>query len=245
MIEKHLRSTSGKILLTIPTELHELTLGHLMALQEKEILDDLDAISILSGTPKCELQNIKHIADLSEFGEGILSLSQQIKLLDEHNTLPVRVTFTIKGRKVEVPVINNLAIEPAGAFMAAREIIADEIRQHIAKYGEQNWQETFQPSLRACCEILAQFFYCRATWGTGGTASGTSFFYLLSELTATEAKLLATTPSALELTAGIGSFEKFSYINTVNALAGGDITKWNLILAMPYERVLTKLLTRP
>ena len=163
MIEKNIRSTSGKILLTIPTELHELTLGHLMALQEKEALDDLDAISILSGTPKCELQNIKNIADLSEFGEGILSLSQQIKLLDKHNTLPVKVTFTIKGRKVEVPVINNLAIEPAGAFMAAREIIADEIRQYIAKHGEQNWQGTFQPSLRACCEILAQFFYCRAT----------------------------------------------------------------------------------
>jgi len=163
MIEKNIRSTSGKILLTIPTELHELTLGHLMALQEKEVLDDLDAISILSGTPKCELQNIKNIADLSEFGEGIFSLSRQIKLLNEHNTLPVKVTFTIDGRKVEVQVINNLAIEPAGAFMAAREIIADEVRQYIAKHGEQNWQGTFQPSLRACCEILAQFFYCRAT----------------------------------------------------------------------------------
>ena len=28
----------------------------------------------------------------------------------------------------------------------------------------------------------------------------------------------------------------------MNALAGGDITKWGQILAMPYERVLTKLL---
>jgi hypothetical protein len=25
-------------------------------------------------------------------------------------------------------------------------------------------------------------------------------------------------------------------------LAGGDITKWNQILGMPYERILTKLL---
>jgi len=46
----------------------------------------------------------------------------------------------------------------------------------------------------------------------------------------------------MEKRAGIQSFEKFRYINTVNALAGGDITKWELILAMPYERVLTKLL---
>jgi hypothetical protein len=46
----------------------------------------------------------------------------------------------------------------------------------------------------------------------------------------------------LEKKAGIQAFEKFKYINTVNALAGGDITKWAEILNMPYERVLTKLL---
>jgi hypothetical protein len=46
----------------------------------------------------------------------------------------------------------------------------------------------------------------------------------------------------MEKRAGIASFEKFKYINTVNSLAGGDITKWNAILAMPYERILTKLL---
>jgi hypothetical protein len=46
----------------------------------------------------------------------------------------------------------------------------------------------------------------------------------------------------MEKKAGIQSFEKFKYINTVNSLAGGDITKWAEILNMPYERVLTKLL---
>jgi hypothetical protein len=46
----------------------------------------------------------------------------------------------------------------------------------------------------------------------------------------------------LEKRAGVQSFEKFKYINTVNALAGGDITKWDIVINMPYERVLTKLL---
>ncbi|QEC79062.1 hypothetical protein [Mucilaginibacter ginsenosidivorax] len=46
----------------------------------------------------------------------------------------------------------------------------------------------------------------------------------------------------MEKRAGIQSFEKFKYINTINALADGDITKWDIILNMPYERVLTKLL---
>jgi hypothetical protein len=65
---------------------------------------------------------------------------------------------------------------------------------------------------------------------------------MLSRLIETENKLLASIPSILEKKAGIQSFEKFKYINTVNSLAGGDITKWGEILNMPYERVLTKLL---
>nr|NYE67965.1 hypothetical protein [Mucilaginibacter sp. E4BP6] len=46
----------------------------------------------------------------------------------------------------------------------------------------------------------------------------------------------------MEKKAGIRAFEKFKYINTINSLAAGDITKWNVILNMPYERILTKLL---
>ncbi|GGB08009.1 hypothetical protein GCM10011500_24630 [Mucilaginibacter rubeus] len=53
---------------------------------------------------------------------------------------------------------------------------------------------------------------------------------------------MASVPTVLEKRAGIQSFEKFKYINTVNSLAGGDITKWDLIMSMPYERLLTKLL---
>ena len=46
----------------------------------------------------------------------------------------------------------------------------------------------------------------------------------------------------LEQRAGIKQFEPFKYINTINALSGGDITKWDAILNLPYDRVLTKLL---
>ncbi|WP_426672094.1 hypothetical protein ACPPVU_12770 [Mucilaginibacter sp. McL0603] len=46
----------------------------------------------------------------------------------------------------------------------------------------------------------------------------------------------------MEKKAGIQAFEKFNYVNTVNILAGGDVTKWADILALPYERILTKLL---
>ena len=45
----------------------------------------------------------------------------------------------------------------------------------------------------------------------------------------------------MEEKAGIKAFEKFSYYNTVNALAKGDISKWGEIMNMPYSLVLTKL----
>jgi hypothetical protein len=60
-------------------------------------------------------------------------------------------------------VLDNLSVEPAGAFMAAREIIADEVNNHIKKFGEEDWKENFNPSLNACCQVLAHYFYCRAT----------------------------------------------------------------------------------
>jgi hypothetical protein len=78
--------------------------------------------------------------------------------------------------------------------------------------------------------------------GNGGAAHSQTFFYLLSQLTEAENKLLAAPATILEKKAGISAFAEFKYINTINSLAGGDITKWDTILAMPYERVLTKLL---
>jgi hypothetical protein len=47
--------------------------------------------------------------------------------------------------------------------MAARDIIAEEINEHIKLHGEDDWQECFSPSLKACCQVLTQYFYCRAT----------------------------------------------------------------------------------
>ena len=82
----------------------------------------------------------------------------------------------------------------------------------------------------------------KKTKGNGGAAHSQTFFYLLSQLIETENKLLAAPASILEKKAGIRAFEKFKYINTINSLASGDITKWDAILNMPYERVLTKLL---
>lgn len=163
MIEKTLNTIDGKIRVRIPTLLSDITLGQLIAMQEMQHLDDLDAISILSGVPKDELNNVINFNDFSIFGDHLQSLSNQIKRLYEHNTIPKKITFTIGQQNIVVDVIHNLSVEPAGAFLAARDIIADEISQHIKEYSGENCQNHFQPSLKACCHVLAHYFFCRVT----------------------------------------------------------------------------------
>lgn len=163
MIEKTIRTTHGKLTVKMPTSLDEITLGQLMEMQQKDKLGDLDAISILSGVPKESLATVRSMDDFAVFGEHILLLSNQVKYLYESDVIPNKIKFDINGRQVMVRVMNNLSIEPAGAFLAARDIIADEIGSHINLYSEEDWQEYFQPSLTACCQVLAHYFFCRAT----------------------------------------------------------------------------------
>ncbi|QTE37540.1 hypothetical protein J3L18_00285 [Mucilaginibacter gossypii] len=169
MTEQILKTTQGKLRVRIPTQLNEVTLGQLMDLQARPDITDLEAISILSGIPVIELHNIKNYDDLHLFGDAVLSLSYQIKHLYNSNEIPKEVIFMLSGdsgapfQKTKVKVMQNLSVEPAGAFMAARDIIAEEINAHIKTHGEDDWQEHFNPSLNACCQVLAQYFYCRAT----------------------------------------------------------------------------------
>jgi hypothetical protein len=191
MIEKILRTTDGKIKVKIPTVLNEITLGQMMAMQEKHYMDDLEAISILSGIPKEELYTVININDFEVFDDYVQSLAHQIKYLYNSDIVPHKVTFMLGKRKVTLNVIRNLSVEPAGAFLAARDIIADEINEHISLYGEDDWQEHFQPSLKACCNVLAQYFFCRATGKKYDEYEAEEFTEEIKKLRVTEAMPIA------------------------------------------------------
>ncbi|MDN5287710.1 MAG: hypothetical protein JWR38_3984 [Mucilaginibacter sp.] len=161
-------TTDGKLRVTIPSQLCHVTLGQMIALQEKPQLNDIEAISILSGIPTDDLYNVKNIDDFQVFGDAVLSLSHQIKHLYNSEVIPKEVTFTLdednkKSRQKKIKALQNLSVEPVGAFMAVRDIIADEINTHIKQYGDEDWKDNFNPSLNACCHVLAHYFFCRAT----------------------------------------------------------------------------------
>ncbi len=191
MIEKTLRTIDGKIRVRIPTMLNEITLGQLIAMQDKQYLGDLDAISILSGLPKEELANVINFEDFSVFGNYVHSLSNQIKYLYQGDAVPRKVTFLMGRQEVVVDVIHNLSVEPAGAFLAARDIIADEINDHIKQYGEDNWKTHFQPSLKACSHVLAHYFFCRVTKNRYDEYEAEAFCEDVNKLRVTEALPIA------------------------------------------------------
>jgi len=188
MIEKTLKTTYGKLKIKIPGDLSEMSLGQLMDIQEKPDLNDLEAISILSGLPVWQLNHVRRMDDLQVFGEHVLLLSQQIDQLYNSDAVPKKITLPM-GKTIDV--IQNLSIEPAGAFMAAREIISDEINGHIQQYGTENWQQNFNPSLKACCQVLAHYFFCRATGKKYNEYDAEEFCNQIKKLRVTEALPIA------------------------------------------------------
>jgi hypothetical protein len=187
MIEKILKTTKGKLRVKIPTQLNEVTLGQMIEMQDNPNLNDLEAISILSGIAVEELQNVNEIEDIQQFGDYALSLSYQIKHLYNSEAIPKKITFRLPGGDVSVNVITNLSVEPAGAFMAARDIMAEEISESIKLNGQENWQENFNPSLKACCHILAHYFFCRVTGKKYNEYGAEEFCTEVKKLRVTEA----------------------------------------------------------
>ncbi|MFA6247284.1 MAG: hypothetical protein WC615_10100 [Mucilaginibacter sp.] len=191
MIEKTLITTHGKLRVKIPSQLNEVTLGQMMALQDTPELGDLDAISILSGVPVPELESVRDASAFMQFADAVLSLSHQIKYLYNSDHIPKNITVKVDEKPIQVNVIRNLSVEPAGAFMAARDVIADEIADHIKIYGEENWQDYFNPSLAACCKVLAYYFYCRVTGKKYDEYAAAAFTETIKQLRVTEALPIA------------------------------------------------------
>lgn len=163
MLQKTLKTTTGSLTVAIPEKLEEVNLGQLMELQATENLSDLQAISILSGIALSDLQDVKDMSGLQIFSHHITDLSAAIQNLYNSNSMPKKVIFKLNDRPKTVAVTSNLGIEPAGAFFAARDVITDEINDHVTRFGEDGWREQFNPSLRSCALILAHYFYCPAT----------------------------------------------------------------------------------
>ncbi len=58
-------------------------------------------------------------------------------------------------------------------------------------HGEDNWQEYFNPSLNACCQVLAHYFYTRVTGKMYNEYEAEDFVNEVKKLRVTEALPIA------------------------------------------------------
>jgi len=184
MYTQTLKTTIGTLKVSIPTDLSEMTLGQLIAMQEIEIPEFFHEISILSGKTISELAQVNQTESKKELeliGERLLSLTHQLLYSSTNSPIPEFIQF---GKK-KVNVIKNLSVEPAGAFMAAKDLMADEINKHVAKFGggdDEEWKKSIQPSYRACAMILAHYFYTRVIGGLYEEHKAEEFYNIVIEL---------------------------------------------------------------
>ena len=158
MITKTLKTTDGKINISIPSRLTEVTVGQMVEIMAGG-LSDVDAISVLSGIHRDILYTVRNMDQFNVFTEPINSICHQI-LNDADNSIKNVPDFIlIEGKKIKVP--QTLSVEPVGAFIVARDVVAGEINNHIIKYGEDKWKDNFNPALPSVVKVLAQYFFCK------------------------------------------------------------------------------------
>lgn len=167
MITKQIKTTEGLISLSIPTTLDELTIGQLADLQANPEMSDAEIVSVLSYCPLETIYLARDINELKKFKEAIDTLTYELQFAYNAEAIPETVRFErLLGEKLSKPktvkVVRKLSLEPAGAYLNARNVIAEEINKAKEKFGDA-WEQNFNPSVQACIELLAQFFFYPAT----------------------------------------------------------------------------------
>jgi hypothetical protein len=175
MIKKDFKTFDGKITISIPENLKELTIGQLAEMNEEPNRTTFRLISILSYVPENTLANLNCYLDLEALVPAFSSLLSQLNAGLGKMIVPSEFQIRYKGRVKYVKVAKDLAFEPAGAYVQACSIIAEEIEIAKQKYGA-NWRDNFGPSYRSQIRILANFFYQRVT-GEKYNVEGVEDFY--------------------------------------------------------------------
>lgn len=146
----------------IPENLHEISFAQLMALQNPE-LTDLGTLSILSGVVEEDLYNAKSYQLLTDKAKMYIELFLYATNKSSLEKLPnkINVIYNNQVKKIKLP--KRLSMEPAGAFMAAKDIISREIDVAIELFGLDEWQNNFSPSYESCAAIVNEFLFCNVT----------------------------------------------------------------------------------
>lgn len=215
MVTKKIKTTGGDLKITIPSEISEITIGMLIDLTPDygDILSPLQQLSVLSGIPKeynpgkpdtiC-LEDVECIDDLGAFDDTLQAIAYQIKGFVTQQEIPETILIPVPQTSVKrwfgiervhvgklVKVITNLGIEPAGAYMEAKELIKAEYQEWDRIKKEYGDHIEFNPSINSLCKLLALYFYCPATGEKFSTIKANEFQSVIRQLPITKALPIA------------------------------------------------------
>jgi len=129
-----------------PTEAHEVSLGHFLALRRAK--DVLDEICALTGLDRQSVQNFRGRTDLERCQLLLRNLGAKLAKGLAGNKAPKQTT--IAGKTVTVP--KNLKLEPVGAFIAVHNLISEEQQRNAENDTE------FDPT-GIIPQVLAHYFW--------------------------------------------------------------------------------------
>lgn len=219
MFTKTIKTTGGPLKISIPEDISEISVGLLMALTPEpgNSFSQLEQLSILSGVPsgkeereyaddKITLCDIK-VSDLEVFDDTLQKIAYQLKAFVTVQDIPEGITIptdqpNVKrwfGRTTEhkgkyVKVLSNLGIEPAGAYMEAKEVIKadlEEFAKHNPELSDDELKDVYSPTIQSLCRILALYFYCPATGEKFNSYKAVQFEEVIKKLPITKALPIA------------------------------------------------------
>lgn len=210
MITKTIKTTSGPLVISIPASRDEISIGLLQALTPEpgHSFSNLETLGILSGIPvesetePC-LYDVINLSDYDVFDQTLQLLAYQLKAFVEVQDIPDGVILDIPQAQIKrwfgriehkgkyVPVLKNLGIQPAGAYMEAKELIKGEYERWERVKKEYGDDIEFNPSIESQIRLLSLYLYCPATGEKFNTVKVSQFDEVIKKLSITKALPIA------------------------------------------------------
>lgn len=198
-----------------------------------------EVLQILTNIPAKKLEQVKD----QSIG-NLISLFSWLLNSAGLNELPLPIQITINRKKVAVP--QNICEKTWGQKIAAHTFLKENNLQKSIPFVAACYLlpemegEIFNPDeIEKVKELSVVLKQCNLF---ELYAVGNNYCTQLLQQIKLENKLLGKQPKPEHLQAGIKMFDKFGVLNTIDALAGGDVLKYKPVQQIEYNVIFSKLL---
>lgn len=215
----------------LPTGWGEVTYNQWKLLQDEK--DELKIVSILSGIP---LEMVKRLGNKTLY--RIVNIIQFVNTEMDLDSYTIPKILKVKRR--EINYIEDITEATFGQKIYLQQIVNDSggdilsiIHDVVLVYSQPFIDKSNFDINRL--EQLKDFFNDVFLVDLYSTAFG--YITQLKDIVTSEANNLRSPPNSDQLAAGVDMFDEFGVMNTVKALAGGDILKFEEVLKIEYNIV--------